>query len=96
MKDSLEKRMYIGNCITLSHDPNFHRYFENISQMAKVVDEGEEISWEDFIKAVGCRLFPKRLKKSGKGFTFWREDLDTGLYWAYDIKRDIHYFYANW
>jgi len=85
---------YLGSCVTGLRDPKFRMYISDATEMAQIDERGEELSYDDFRSVVRGRLLPRRLERSGKGFSFWYED-EVGLVWAYDKKKDVHYFYKS-
>lgn len=83
LKNLFEKKFYVGSCVETD-------YFSDATEMAQAVENGVEISSQEFLSNVNTdTILMNKIKKA----SFWKNE-DLGVYWAYDFNKDIHYFWA--
>lgn len=74
-------RYYIGNCINLANN-----YFSDATEMAQLVENAVEITWEEFSKE--C-IFPQR-----QGQKYYKAETETIMF-LHDEINDVHHFFEG-
>ena len=79
---------YIGNC---TEDEAWQLIFTDASDMAYAIENSFHLNKEEFLNRVG--------NEDGAAKEVVNQCLDFGtirnIVWAYDDKKDVHYFWAN-
>lgn len=86
-----DKKSFVGDCKTIL---NTNDLFSDATEMSQAIENGEEISYEDFVKDIDVKRTPKLfklyLRKNPDKFSFGKYN---NLIWAYHDDTDTHYFF---
>jgi len=87
---------YIGSCRNVLEDPAFWGFASDATELAQLVDKGQKISLEEFLKFTGETL--ESLIRSNhlikdSSFTVWSTP-DKSIVWLYDEDYDVHHFWV--
>jgi len=99
-----KKKVYVGSCIDGLKDPTFRKYVaEDATELAQVVEGGEEITREEFNKIALYTDDSGMPPKEDVDMAFAAGDTDDYLFfynrdkdiaWIYDNLEDVEYFYV--
>lgn len=88
-----EKKYFIGNCVDGLDDDSFcNTVAYDATQLAQLVENGKEISFNDFL--INCEVDPQFISQISKAPANYEFYVNASIYWIYDNDKDIHYFYA--
>ena len=96
--NKLSSKIFIGDCVTGLNNEYFReRVANDATMLAQLVENGQEISLQDFFNTTGL-LDSETIQKLTNGADnysyFYNYDKDIA--WFYDENKDIEYFYAKW
>jgi len=104
IREDFKKKVYVGSCADGLKDPIFRKYIaEDVTELAQVVEGGEEITRDDF-NAIALHTEDEGMPPKEKvDAAFEGGDTDDYLFfynyekdiaWIYDNLEDVEYFYV--
>ena len=79
------KKLYRGNCISITEDPDLD---VDATEIAQLVENSVYITEGLFLQ--NCNVLPEHLEIENQIFGFNKTE---DVYFVYDTDKDIHYFY---
>jgi len=102
--DKVDKKGFIGDCVTGLDDPMFRRYVaDDATEMAQLVENGEEITKDNFYAMAFHTVDTGMPPKENVDAAFRSGDVDDyqfyynrgkNVAWIYDSLEDVEYFYV--
>lgn len=86
---------YIGDCTQVLDNLNFANWATDATDLAQLVEKGQEISKEKFAELFSSIWYQALIKYTHfPTMSFWYIP-NQDIAWMYDEKRDLHHFFVD-
>jgi hypothetical protein len=82
-----DKRIFLATCVDIVDD--VFGMFKDATELAQMIENSGKVPARQFLGS--CEILPAHKKIKNKSYAY---NPDYDIYWFYDKKKDIHYFYG--